>query len=654
MRSLSRNNLTNLKVRLSILIILATVIPLIVFSIFSYEQVESVFIKQKLGDMMNIIDSKYIHLLDVLSKDKADIASQTHLLEEPLKEFYASGDRAKLIAIKQKLQEIRRLNKISQKHPFKRPVLFKNRFDELMIIGKDGRVLVSTRSSSVGQNLSQSSLFTKGRKSIFIKDVYRDYTGKVVFDLVAPIIEGKSPELVSGNQPKSRNGETLKGNLLGVLVAKVPAGYLSMLITGELGNVTGGKLWFAGYGKSTEFYIMNKHGYKITGSGMPKGYNTSLRNYIPPLKVKGSKLPLKLGLNTKVTGDRTSNVGILTGGREAMDIYKNQKGKLVAGASMVVFDIPWILVIEENTEDAFAPIIKLKYTYIYTVIFIIILAGAVGIYITRGLSAVAAKITDASAQISSSTSEIANSATEISKGAESQLSQIVDTSSAMEEMSLSIKEVSESAKGAAKASEAISQQVRDNAKKLKDTIEGVVEASKSINQLKDKTEQIGKVIQVISDIAAQTNILSLNAAIEAARAGEYGKGFDVVAEEIRQLAQRTASSTKEIAPMIESICQTTEHIASEIDQKAKLAKEAERAFDAIKENIFSAGSLVKSISDATEQQSKTSEQVANSLQIISNASNQAAKGTQEAAIAARDLAELAQSLREITKQLKAA
>lgn len=354
----SLNFLSSLKIRLPLLFILATAIPLIIFSVFSYNQVKTIFMKQKLGDMMNIIDAKYIHTLDYLDKGKAEIALDAKFFAEPLEDYYVKGDNSALITIKNKLNEAIKLNKFNKKHPFNRQFILKNRFSELMVIGQDGHVLVSTRSAANGRNLSDSSSWRRGKKGVFIKDAYRDTNNQVVFEFVAPITSTHSKDQAS--LPETGGVTVDKDELLGVLVAKVPAKYLLTLVNGELGNMIGGALWFAGYSDSTTFYIMNKEGYKITGTGMPKGYKTTLNNFTPPLKTRGSELPLQLGVNTGAKGDRMTNVGMSTGGREVMDTYKNRRGEMVAGASMVVFDMPWILVIEQNTKDAFAPIIQLK------------------------------------------------------------------------------------------------------------------------------------------------------------------------------------------------------------------------------------------------------------------------------------------------------
>ncbi len=185
----SRNYLGSLRVRLPLLFILATAIPLIIFSLFSYNQVQSTFVKQKLGDMMNIIDAKYIHTLEYLDKGKADIGLDAEFLKGPLEDYYSKGDKSALLTINHKLNEVIELNKFKRKNPFNRQFILKNRFSEVMVLGRDGRVLVSTKPASKGRDFSGSSIFRRGKKGIFIKDAYRDSNNQVVFDFVAPIVK---------------------------------------------------------------------------------------------------------------------------------------------------------------------------------------------------------------------------------------------------------------------------------------------------------------------------------------------------------------------------------------------------------------------------------------------------------------------------------
>ncbi|CAN2041482.1 methyl-accepting chemotaxis protein [Candidatus Magnetomoraceae bacterium gMMP-15] len=262
------------------------------------------------------------------------------------------------------------------------------------------------------------------------------------------------------------------------------------------------------------------------------------------------------------------------------------------------------------------------------------------------------KIMDSSTKLSSSSAEIAAATEEMSQGADSQMSQVIKTSSGMEEMSGSIQEVSKNAKSTSDTAIAASKLSKEGSEKVRNTVDGISIANKTIINLNERTQAIGKVIQLIGEIAAQTNILALNAAIEAARAGEHGKGFDVVAEEIRKLAQRTTQSTAEISEIVEEIQRETQDAARIMDSGTNMANEAGQVLDDIVEGIVSTTDMVQMISAASIQQAKTSEQIAESLQNISNVSKQTAQASREVAKSSQDLTILAEQLDEVTKQFK--
>lgn len=276
-----------------------------------------------------------------------------------------------------------------------------------------------------------------------------------------------------------------------------------------------------------------------------------------------------------------------------------------------------------------------------------------GLVLKRLLNRLSGELDRGSARLTTSSGEIANASEEVSRGVETQLAQVVDASSAMEEMSTSIKEVSRSAQGASAEVQTVSDKVNLNAEKISEAVDGVWLANDSLIKLKARSEQIGQVIKLIGEIAAQTNMLALNAAIEAARAGEHGKGFDVVAEEIRKLALRTSQSTTEVAPIIAGLQRETQETAELVGKEAALASEVGTSFSEIVEAITSATRKAQAISAAAVEQAKTAEQIADSLQVISGTGRDAARSAEDTATATTELVGLAGSLRELTRQLKA-
>ncbi|MCK4267357.1 MAG: methyl-accepting chemotaxis protein, partial [Actinomycetia bacterium] len=255
---------------------------------------------------------------------------------------------------------------MNTKHPFDRQVPTRNRYDEFFIMNKDGQVIVSTNADNIDKSPSNSAFFTQAQDGeVTIVDAYKESDTKAVFGFSAPIY----------HESLSSPDDHAKENVIGYFGAKVDTGMLALIMTGELGNLTGGQLFFAGYSKNLDMYIMNKEGLMISQSRITSDDTV--------LKKKGSAEPLKRALDMNAKGARMTNAGLETGAREVMEVYNNHDDQQVAGASMVVFDQLWTVVIEENTADAFAAIIQLKNTFAVAGILMIFLVIGVGYVLSR-------------------------------------------------------------------------------------------------------------------------------------------------------------------------------------------------------------------------------------------------------------------------------
>ncbi len=263
-------------------------------------------------------------------------------------------------------------------------------------------------------------------------------------------------------------------------------------------------------------------------------------------------------------------------------------------------------------------------------------------------------------------SEISSSTEELAAGADEQNIQVNDIVTSMDEMSKTIMDSTQHATTVAQSAQEAGRKAREGGKIVNETVEGmiriaeiVMKSAETIKALGRSSHEIGEIVKVINDIAEQTNLLALNAAIEAARAGEQGRGFAVVADEVRKLAEKTTKATKEIEAMIKNIQLDTKDAVDSIEEGTKevekgkdLACKAGKSLDEIIEDVEKVAEVINYLATASEQQSTTSELITKNIENISNVSTQAAEGTRRISQAAEDLYRLTESLREVINYFK--
>jgi methyl-accepting chemotaxis protein len=271
-----------------------------------------------------------------------------------------------------------------------------------------------------------------------------------------------------------------------------------------------------------------------------------------------------------------------------------------------------------------------------------VLAGILlAIFITRSIvrpiNRIIANLDEGADQVNDAALQVATASQQLAEGASEQASSLEETSSALEQMAAMTRT---NAGNAAQANQ-FSSQARTAAQDGDHTTQQLNEAMHGINA---SSSQISKIIKVIEEIAFQTNLLALNAAVEAARAGEHGKGFAVVADEVRNLAQRAAEASGEVTQLIEASVEKAR-------QGTTVATSVGKALAAVAGNVSHVADLIDGITRASEQQALGVEQVNTAVSQMDKVTQQNASGAEESASAAQQLSAQATAVKSMVDEL---
>lgn len=645
----------SLKGKLILLLLAVSLVPIAIVGYMSYLSGKTTIQKQSLDSLTTIVESRETSIILYL-KTKAG----------KVQDFSSDGlIRDSLEKINQKGPDTKRLSDDLNKHLLENKKPLDPDCYDISILNLEGKVVASTNKDTIGSDKSDDDCFNEGKKGLHVKSVYHsETTGKDLIAVSVPILSMTTKELI------------------GVIVNRYELKALNDITTNR-----------KGMGQTGEVYIVDKDGYMITESRF-------IDNAI--LKQKVDTEPVRLFLNQRkgVTG-----------------IYPDYRGIPIVGASGGneldrIYGLGWTVLAEIDVAEAFASVntvgLRIIWTGLLVGLFVAIIAyfaarqiaspvrriseqlikvsngelsidvpihnrqDEVGILVrtvramVEKLKAQTRDIMEAINVLATASNEIATTTVQLASGSEETAVAVTETTTTVEEVKQTAIVSSQKAKHVVTLAQNAVQVSQTGAKSVNETIEGINKLkeqmeyiAETIVTLSDHNQAIGEIIATVDDLAEQSNLLAVNAAIEAAKAGEHGKGFVVVAQEIKSHAEQSKQATKQVRTILNDIQKASSAavMATEKGSKAveTTVKQSAGTGDAIRElskSIAEAAQAVTQIAASSQQELVGMDQVALAMTNIKQATAQNAASTKQVETTVRNLQELGRKLKGLVEYYK--